>query len=73
MPDEIDAIIARMSEAQREALLECTPWDVEIGAGIAAVFISYGFLQDGTVLDDGVELTDRGCAVRARLKENTDG
>lgn len=48
--------IARgLTKAQREALLTCAPWDVEVGAGPAIAFIANGLLQDSTILDDGVE------------------
>lgn len=64
------ASIARgLTEAQREALVSCTPWDVEVGAGIAIAFCVHGFLQDSTICDDGVELSPIGLAVRAYLKE----
>lgn len=69
MDDELDALAARLTDAQREALVECVPWDVCVGAGIAVAFCANGFLQDSTILDDGVELTPLGLALRKRLME----
>ena len=61
------AIADGLSEAQRRALVECTPWDVCVGAGIAIAFCANGFLEDSTIVDDGVQLTPRALAVRAIL------
>lgn len=72
MPDEIDAIIARMSEAQKRKLFAIGDGQpVEFALGQSGLFlIERGF---AFVNELGARhLTDRGCAVRARLKENTD-
>lgn len=66
---DLDAVIAGLTEAQRRALVECVPWDVCVGAGIAIAFCANGFLQDGTIIDDAVELSPLGLAVRERLME----
>lgn len=71
MPNPAE-IAAKLTRAQREALLECTPWDVCTGAGIAIAFCAHGFLQDSTICDDGVELTPLGLAVRAHLEQADD-
>jgi hypothetical protein len=65
-------IAAKLTSAQREALLECTPWDVHVRAVIAFDFCSSGFLQESTILDDAVELTPLGLAVRAHLEQAND-
>jgi hypothetical protein len=67
-----EQIAAGLSHAQREALIGCTPWDVEVGAGIAIAFICNGLLEDSTICDDGVQLNKTGLAVRAILKEQAD-
>jgi hypothetical protein len=64
-----EQIAAGLSEAQKRALLNCTPWDVCVGAGIAIAFCANGFLQDSTILDDGVELTPVAQAVRLILEQ----
>ena len=61
-------IAAGLTKAQREALIGCTPWDVEVGAGPAIAFCAYGFLEDSTICDEGVQLTPLGLAVRDYLK-----
>ncbi|MCW2405017.1 hypothetical protein M2336_001646 [Sphingobium sp. B1D7B] len=65
-------IARKLSEAQKRALVECTPWDVEVGAGIAAAFVVNGLLEDSTIIDDGVQLSRLGLAVRAILEEQKD-
>lgn len=60
-------IARKLTKAQKEALVTCVPFDVCLGAGAAIAFCAYGFLQDSTILDDGVELTPLGLAVRAEL------
>ena len=68
-----EQIAAGLTKAQREALTSCTPWDVEVGAGIAIAFCAHGFLEDSTIIDDGVQLTPLGLEVRAILEqENRD-
>ena len=67
--ERVATIATGLSKAQREALVSCTPWDVEVGAGIAIAFCAHGFLEDSTIIDDGVQLSSRGLAVRAHLKE----
>ena len=68
---EAQEVLDKLTEAQKRALLDCTPWDVCVGAGIAVAFCAHGFLQDSTILDDGVELTPIGLAVRALLEKRT--
>ncbi len=65
---DLTPIIQGLTKAQREALVNCRPWDVITGAGIAAAFCARGFLEDSTICDDGVQLTRLGMAVRAALK-----
>lgn len=67
---DLSKLAAGLSKAQREALVECTPWDVCVGAGIAIAFCANGFLQESTICDDGVELTPRAMALRAYLEQN---
>lgn len=62
--------VAAMTETQKEALLDCTPWDVCVGAGIAMAFCFYDILEDSTLIDDAVQLNAKGQAVRALLLEN---
>ena len=64
------AIADGLSEAQRRALVECTPWDVCVGAGIAIAFCANGFLEDSTIVDDGVQLTPCALAVRAIIRSS---
>jgi hypothetical protein len=64
-------IAAGLTKAQREALVSCNPWDVEVGVGIAIAFIVNGFLQDSTICDDGVELTPLAISVRNHLTKGT--
>lgn len=59
----------KLTKAQREALMDCIAWDVEVGAGIAIAFCAYGFLQESSICDCGVELTPLGLAVRAELEK----
>lgn len=67
-----EQIAAGLTKAQREALVSCTPWDVEVGAGIAIAFCAHGFLEDSTIIDDGVQLTPLGLEVRRILQETPD-
>ena len=67
-----EQIAAGLTDAQKRALVQCTPWDVEVGAGIAIAFICNGLLEDSTICDDGVQLNRTGHAVRAILKEQDD-
>lgn len=67
--EQIEQITKGLSKAQREALIDCIPWDVEVGAGIAIAFCANGFLQDSSICDCGVELTPLGLRVRAYLME----
>ena len=69
---EAETIAKGLTKAQREALLSCTPWDVEVGAGIAIAFCCHGFLEDSTITDDGVQLTPLGLEVRRHLLEGAD-
>lgn len=69
---EIERIAKGLTKAQREALVCCTPWDVEVGAGPAIAFCANGFLEDSTICDDGVQLTPLGLRVRAYLMEQPD-
>ena len=64
---DVDKIIAGLSEATKDAIRKCTPWDVEVGVGAAIAMCANDLLQDSTICDDGVELNQRGLAVRARL------
>ena len=64
-------VAGKLTKAQREALVSCTPWDVEVGAGIAIAFCAYGFLEDSTIIDDGVQLTPIGLEVRRILQEQS--
>lgn len=66
MTDE--EIAKGLTEAQREALVKCTPWDVCVGAGIAIAFCANDLLEDSTIVDDGVQLNDKGLRVRAILE-----
>lgn len=69
----VDKIIAGLSEATKTAIRQCRPWDVEVGAGAAVAMCANDLLQDSTICDDGVELNQRGLAVRARLLEQGEG
>lgn len=69
---DIEQIARGLSEAQRKALVSCAPWDVEVGAGIAIAFCANNFLEESTILDEGVQLTPLGLAVRYYL-EKSDG
>jgi len=53
-----------------DAGLDCTPWDVEVGAGPAITFCANGLLQESTITDDGVELSALGLAVRQVLEQS---
>ncbi len=73
MPDNLDAIIARMSEAQKRAVmrgvLPTRQWgtiDALKRQGMVLVRVCH---PD----ENGLSWTPLGLAVRARLKENTDG
>lgn len=71
--EDLAEIARKLTKAQREALLECTPWDVEVGAGPAIAFIANGFLEDSTIIDDGVQLSRLGLDVRDHIiKEQND-
>lgn len=65
-----EQIAASLTKAQREALLRCVPWDVCVGAGIAVAFCANGLLEESTILDDGVQLSATGLAVRTILERN---
>lgn len=65
---DVEAVARSLTKTQREALLGCNPWDVEVGIGPAIAFICNGLLQNSTLLNDGIELTPLGLAVRAHLK-----
>jgi hypothetical protein len=58
-----------LSASQSRALVECTPWDVCVGTGIAIAFCVNGLLDGGTIVADGAQLTSLGNEVRAVLKE----
>ena len=72
MTPDLDRIIAGLSEASKDALRTCDPWDVEVGAGAAIAFICADLLQDSTIVDDALELNSPGLAVRQRLQEMSD-
>ncbi len=67
---EAERIAAGLTPAQKAALLDCTPWDVEVGAGPAITFCANGLLQESTITDDGVELSALGLAVRQVLEQS---
>ncbi|PWZ72547.1 hypothetical protein DD902_13170, partial [Staphylococcus pseudintermedius] len=46
MTDDLDRIIAGLSEASNGALRTCDPWDVQVGAGAAVALICAELLQD---------------------------
>lgn len=69
---DLDKLAKSLTKAQREALVDCIPWDVEVGAGIAIAFCAYGFLQESSICDCGVELTPQALALRAHLKGQSD-
>lgn len=60
-------IAVRLTEAQREALVECNPNAVRAGAGICFAFIDRGFLEMSV---NDVRLTSLGLAVRAELEKD---
>lgn len=70
MTDDLDVLAKGLTKAQREALVKCTPWDVCVGAGIAIAFCANGFLEESTIVDDGVQLSKRGLRLRAHLEKN---
>ena len=70
MQTDIEALARSLTKAQREALVKCIPWDVELGAGAAIAFCAHGFLQESSITDCGVELTPLALRVRDYLKEN---
>ena len=67
-----EQIAARLTKAQREALLKCTPWDVCVGAGIAIAFCANGLIEESTIIDDGVQLSELGQQVRTILENRND-
>ena len=67
-----EQIAAGLTKAQREALLRCIPWDVCVGAGIAVAFCANGLLEESTIVDDGVQLSETGLAVRTILENRND-
>ena len=67
---EAERIAAGLTPAQKAALLDCRPWDVEVGAGPAIVFWANRLLQESTITDDGVELSPLGLAVRKVLERS---
>ena len=69
MATDIEALARSLTEVQREALVECIPWDVALGAGVAVAFCAHGFLQESSITDCGVELTPLALRVRDYLKE----
>jgi len=69
---EAERIAAGLTPAQKAALLDCTPWDVEVGVGPAIAFCANGLLQESTIIDDGVELSPLGLAVRKVLERSND-
>ena len=68
-----EQIAASLTKAQREALLKCTPWDVCVGAGIAIAFCANGLIEESTIIDDGVQLSELGHQVRTILENRNDG
>ncbi len=75
MPDEIDAIIARMSEAQKDAVVNAEDMHSSHG-GYAFMAVKFCGRWNDPIAEFLTLRMDRlsplGLAVRARLKENTD-
>lgn len=65
---DIAKIAEGLTEATCEALLSCHPWDVEAGAGPAVQMMQNRLVRESTILDDAVELTTLGLALRAYLE-----
>jgi hypothetical protein len=68
-PTEAERVAMGLTKAAKRALLECTPWDVEVSVGVAIAFCANGLLEDSTIVDDGVQLSDLGLQVRAALSQ----
>ena len=64
-----EQIAAKLVSAEKRALIECPPLNVEVKARIAMRFCRFGLLQDSIIGDDCLTLTPLGLEVRAILEK----